>query len=51
MCLSGKNIFGYKVRNGVNSVQLEEDGEFIEIGHANDLTKLGISVPDQANAS
>ena len=27
-----KKIFKYKVRNGVNSIQLEKDGDFIEIG-------------------
>ena len=38
-------IFKYKVRNGVNYVQLEENSKFVEIGHANDLSNIGIEVP------
>ena len=48
--LKNKEIYRYKVRNGVNHVQVTEDSEFVEIGHANDLKNLGIAVPDQTAA-
>ena len=40
-----KRLFKYKVRNGVNFVQKDQDSNFIEIGHANDLDNLGIEIP------
>ena len=40
-----KRIYRYKVKNGVNHVQLEEGGNFVVIGHAKDLINLGIDVP------
>ena len=40
-----KEISRYKVKNGVNFVQKEENGDFVEIGHVNDLENLGITVP------
>ena len=40
-----KRIYRYKIKNGVNHVQLEEEGNFVEIGHAKDLINLGIDVP------
>ena len=45
-----KEIHRYKVRNGVNHVQVTEDGEFVEIGHANDLKNVGIVVPDRTTS-
>ena len=35
-------IFRWKVKNGVNHVQLEEGGDFKEIGHKNDLIRLSL---------
>ena len=40
-----KKLYKYKVRNGVNFVQKDQDSDFIEIGHANDLVNLGIEIP------
>ena len=40
-----QRIKQYKVRNGVNFIQKEEEGDFKEIGHANDIINLGIEVP------
>ena len=42
-----KRLFKYKVRNGVNFVQKDQDSNFIEIGHANDLDNLGIEIPSR----
>ena len=40
-----KAIFRYKVRNGINLIQKDEGGKFKEIGHVNDITNLGLTVP------
>ena len=40
-----KQLYRYKIRNGISSVQVNEDSDFVEIGHANDLVNLGIQVP------
>ena len=42
-----KEIFRYKVRNGVNFVQKDEASDFVEIGHVNDITNINISVPNR----
>ena len=38
-------LHAYKVRNGIMKIQKEEDGEYVEISHINDLTKYELSVP------
>merc|ERR1712074_332559 len=40
--LKEKKIYRYKVRNGVNFVQVLQDDEYIEIAHQNDLENIGI---------
>ena len=47
MAFKDKTIHKFKVRNGVNLVQKYEGGEFVEIGHANDLINIGFVVPDR----
>ena len=42
-----KEIVRYKVKNGVNMVQKEDGGRFIEIGHVLDLTNIGVTVPER----
>ena len=37
-----KKIFRYKIKHGVNLIQVEEDSDFQEISHKNDLIKLGL---------
>ena len=39
------HIVKYKVRNGVNYVQKDEDSNFVQIGHVIDLENLKIPVP------
>ena len=35
-------IFRWKVRNGVNSIQVTEGGNFVEVAHKNDLIELNL---------
>ena len=42
-----REIHRLKVKNGINLVQREEGGSFIEIGHVMDLQNLGITVPSR----
>ena len=46
-----KLISRYKIRNGVYSVQIKENEDFIEIGHQNDLENAGIAVPEKNQES
>ena len=39
---SNNKIFRWKVKHGVNLIQVDDGGDFIEITHKNDLIKLGI---------
>ena len=39
-----RRITGYKVRHGVNQIQLEEKGEFQEISHISDFANHGLDV-------
>ena len=41
-----KIICRYKIRNGVNYVQKEPNGDFTEIGHVKDLENINIPVPE-----
>ena len=45
--LKEKKIYRYKVRNGVNFVQVLHDDEYIEIAHQNDLENIGIVIPEK----
>ena len=36
-------LFRWKVRNGINFVQVEEEDEFVEISHINDLVELKLA--------
>ena len=38
-----QRIFSYKIKHGVTSVQLEENGDYFEISHRNDLLNLDIT--------
>ena len=38
----------YKVKNGVTLVRKEENGQFIEISHVNDLGRNGITIPERS---
>ena len=42
-----KVIHRYKIRNGVPYIQKVEDGDFVQIGHVNDLENLGLTIPDR----
>ena len=42
-----KDIYRYKVKNGVNYILLEEEGDWLEIGHILDLENKGIPVPSR----
>ena len=37
----------YKVKNGVNYVQIDEFSKFVQIGHTTDLENLGIDIPER----
>ena len=39
---SNGEIFRWKVRNGINFIQVEEGADFIEISHINDLADLNL---------
>ena len=39
-----KKLYRYKVKNGINMVQLEESSDFVEISHRNDLINIGIDI-------
>ena len=39
-----KVIHRYKIRNGVTSIQMTEDSNYIEIGHVLDLENQGITI-------
>ena len=43
-----KEIHRYKVKNGVNLVQVKEEEPFHEIGHVNDLENLGVGIPPRS---
>ena len=45
--LKSKEIYRYKVRNGINYVQMNDTSGYVEIGHANDLVNINISVPER----
>ena len=38
-------LFAFKVRNGVMSIQKTQNGQFEEISHVNDLERHGLTVP------
>ena len=40
----------YKIRNGVTYVQMDTEGDFIEIAHVLDLENLGIPIPPRRNS-
>ena len=40
-------IFKWKVRNGVTSVQMNVDDNWVQIGHIKDLENLGIRIPNR----
>ena len=42
-----KIIHRYKIRNGVTYIQLEENGDFFQIGHVLDLQNKGIPIPER----
>ena len=42
-----KLIHRYKIRNGVTYIQLEENGDFFQIGHVLDLQNKGIPIPER----
>ena len=37
-------IHRWKVKSGVNYVQVYEDDDFVEVNHLDDLTELGIKI-------
>ena len=39
---TGNKIFRWKIKHGVNLIQVKEGSEYIEITHKNDLIQLGI---------
>ena len=41
-------IHFFKLKNGITFIQKEEDGEFIEISHENDLERNGLTVPPRS---
>ena len=43
---SKKKLTGYRVRHGVYQIQLEQNGEFLEISHETDFLKYGISIDE-----
>ena len=43
-----KEIFFYKLKNGITFIQMEQNSNFIEISHVNDLVKNGITVPTRS---
>jgi hypothetical protein len=45
--LRENNIYKYKIRNGVTSVQKDEYSLFVQIGHVNDLENLKIPIPER----
>lgn len=45
MAKKDNRIHRYKIRNGINYIQRDEESSFVEIGHVLDLTNLGIPVP------
>ena len=44
MAQKSKNIFRYRVKNGVTLIQKTESDEFLQVTHRNDLVKLGLEV-------
>ena len=46
-----EQIHRYKVKNGVNYVQVEEDGDWMEIGHVLDMENKGITVPPRQSGN
>ena len=42
-------IHSFKIKNGVHHVQKEDGGNFVIIGHGQDLINIGIEVPDRQN--
>ena len=45
-----KQIHFYKVRHGITSVQMVENGDFHEISHKADLVRLNIMLPTDEEA-
>ena len=45
--LKSKEIFRYRVRNGITFVQMDDKSDFVEIGHVNDLQNINITVPER----
>ena len=43
--LKRKEMYRYRVRNGISYVQMDDKFDFVQIGHVNDLTNNNISVP------
>ena len=41
-----KKIFRYRVKNGVNMIQTDQQSEFLEITHINDLVQLGLGIEE-----
>ena len=44
---ANKSIHRYKIRNGITYIQMEENGDFSQIGHVLDLQNKGISIPER----
>ena len=42
-----KLIHRYRIRGGVTSIQMEDNGDWSEIGHVLDLENKGIPIPDR----
>ena len=42
---SDRIVHRYKIKNGINYIQMVEGGEWNEIGHVLDLSNKGIPVP------